>query len=233
MPQMLIYGDLGYQEDKSLPYLRDDILQTHYHSIFHIGDFAYDLQNEKGKVGHDFMNSIEPVAATVPYMTAPGNHEHHANFSHYDARFTMLGDRDNPEVLKPLTDRIKNHFYSIDMGPAHIIVFSSEYYFYVLDFGTYHMERQFKWLEEDLKKANMNREKRPWIIVMAHRPMYCFKRDDHSCNLETMERDDLRQGVLRHDGTRTWGLEELFHKYGVDLQFYGHEHYYTDRKSVV
>jgi hypothetical protein len=31
---------------------------------------------------------------------------------------------------------------------------------------------QLAWLEQDLKKANSQREKYPWIIVGGHRPMY-------------------------------------------------------------
>jgi hypothetical protein len=30
---------------------------------------------ESGRVGDDFMNKIQPIAAYVPYMTSPGNHE--------------------------------------------------------------------------------------------------------------------------------------------------------------
>jgi hypothetical protein len=30
---------------------------------------------ENGLVGDEFMNQIQPIAAYVPYMTCPGNHE--------------------------------------------------------------------------------------------------------------------------------------------------------------
>ena len=30
---------------------------------------------ENGHVGDEFMNKIQPIAAYVPYMTSPGNHE--------------------------------------------------------------------------------------------------------------------------------------------------------------
>lgn len=32
------------------------------------------LQND-GQVGDEFMRQIEPIAAYVPYMVCPGNHE--------------------------------------------------------------------------------------------------------------------------------------------------------------
>ena len=60
-----------------------------YDMILHIGDFAYDMFNENGERGDEFMRQIEPIAAYVPYMTCPGNHEYAYNFSHYKFRFTM------------------------------------------------------------------------------------------------------------------------------------------------
>jgi len=30
---------------------------------------------ESGRIGDEFMKQIQPVAAYVPYMTCPGNHE--------------------------------------------------------------------------------------------------------------------------------------------------------------
>lgn len=175
------------------------------------------------------MSTIETLAARTPYMTCPGNHEHHRNFSHYDARFSMLGDRNQPDHDAPLSKRINNHFYSIDIGPAHIVQFSTEYYYYT-EYGWKQIERQYRWLEEDLRKANENRQKRPWIIVMGHRPLYCLKIGDRSCDTETMERSDIRQGINMYDDLDNeiqYGLEELFYKYRVDLQFYGHEHFYA------
>ena len=33
------------------------------------------LMQNNGRVGDEFMRQIEPIAAYVPYMTCPGNHE--------------------------------------------------------------------------------------------------------------------------------------------------------------
>ena len=40
---------------------------------------------------------------------------------------------------------------------------------------------QYDWLVQDLEEANKNREERPWVIVMGHRPFYCTV-DDTTCN---------------------------------------------------
>lgn len=174
------------------------------------------------------MRSIEPLASNVPYMVCPGNHEELANFSHYDSRFSMLSS--NGEELNykaPLNERMNNHFYSINIGPVHIVLFSTEYYYYT-NYGWEQIERQFNWLEKDLKRANENRDKQPWIIGMGHRPLYCLTMGDHSCNYEKLERINIRQGIEYKNLTgRKFGLEKLFYKHGVDLLFYGHEHFYA------
>ena len=41
----------------------------------HAGDFAYDLDTLFSGVGNDFMNGIQPYAATHPMLGSPGNHE--------------------------------------------------------------------------------------------------------------------------------------------------------------
>ena len=41
--------------------------------IVHVGDFAYNLQDDGGLVGDQFMVNIEQVAANIPYMVrSPG-----------------------------------------------------------------------------------------------------------------------------------------------------------------
>ena len=199
------------------------------------------------------MEMIEPIAAQVPYMTIPGNHEEHANFSHYDARFSMLGDRHQPaaqhkEGKPPLNHRLNNHHHSMTVGPMTVIMINTEYYYYT-GYGWGQISRQYAWLEEELKRANANRAIAPWVVVMGHRPLYCLKKKDKKakkvvegeggggdaddddageCDIEAMERPALRKGVKMHGSGSNlqYGLEDLFFKYGVDLYFAGHEHHY-------
>ena len=66
-------------------------------------------------------------------------------------------------------------WYSMDMGLIHFIGFSTEVLFYDVN---NEKQPQFEWLENDLKKANQNRNERPWIVVFGHRPMYCSNADN-------------------------------------------------------
>ncbi|XP_035388918.1 acid phosphatase type 7 isoform X3 [Electrophorus electricus] len=100
-------------------------------------DFAYDMHEDEGRIGDEFMKQIESIAAYVPYMTCPGNHEWAYNFSHYRSRFNMPG-------------QTEGLWYSWNIGSAHIISFSTEVYFY-LEYGLDLLFRQYEWLKGDLE----------------------------------------------------------------------------------
>lgn len=90
------------------------------------------------------MRQIEPIAAYVPYMTCPGNHEEAYNFSNYVNRFTM------PSRDGGVDGGDNNHFYSVNVGPVHVVSFSTEFYFFV-EYGFAQIERQYDWLVKDLQ----------------------------------------------------------------------------------
>lgn len=207
-PSIAIYGDMGNVNAQSLPRLQTETQAGTYDAIIHVGDFAYNMDDYDGQVGDEFMRQIETIAAYVPYMTTVGNHESAYNFSHYRARFSMPGP-------------YENMMYSFNMGPIHFISFSTEYYYYVR-YGLKMLVKQYEWLENDLKEANRpeNRKVRPWIITLGHRPMYCSNKVDDDCS---KFKNRLRYGITP---LRLFALEDLFYRYGVDLEVWAHEHSY-------
>ena len=88
-PTFAVYGDFGLANARTLGQLQRETQEGRYDMILHVGDFAYDLHRLNGTVGDQWMRQIESIAAYVPYMTAPGNHEWAYHFAHYRARFTM------------------------------------------------------------------------------------------------------------------------------------------------
>lgn len=70
-----VIGDMGYENAETLPFILRQTLQHDFHFLFHMGDFAYDLYADNGRVGDKFLREIEPVVAKLPYMGCPGNHE--------------------------------------------------------------------------------------------------------------------------------------------------------------
>ncbi|CAI4222855.1 unnamed protein product [Auanema sp. JU1783] len=201
-----VFGDLGNENARSLGKLQKMAQDGDIDAVLHVGDFAYNMDSDNGKVGDEFNRQIEPVAAYVPYMTAVGNHENEGNFTHYVNRFTM-----------PNSDH--NLYYSFDIGPAHFIVFSTEFYFFT-QYGYEQIRKQWRFLLNDLQQANANRKKVPWIITMGHRPMYCSDFDGDDC---TKYESIIRTGLPK---THAYGLEKLFYENGVDIEIWAHEHTY-------
>jgi hypothetical protein len=210
VPHLAIFGDLGNENAQTLTRLQREVQTQTYDAVLHVGDFAYDMDSNDGLVGDAFMEEIQPVAAYVPYMTVPGNHEHRDNFLHYKARFNMPGP-----------SQFQSQLYSWNMGPIHFIGFSTEFYYW-LEYGLKPLVEQYQWLENDLREATSpeNRTIRPWIITYGHRPMYCSNNNSDDCTrFDTLVRVGLPY-------IHSFGLEDLFMQYGVDLAIWAHEHSY-------
>lgn len=107
---------------------------------------------------------------------------------------------------------MNNFFWSYDIGPVHVISFNTEFHHFT-KYGTHQIGNQYRWLEQDLKKANKpeNRAKRPWIIAMGHRPLYTQM---------------YKEETARLGNSYGPGFEDIFFKYGVDILIGGHEHLY-------
>jgi len=76
--------------DKSLSTLVRDREFGLFGGVIHIGDVAYDLHDNDGKRGDEFLNRIEPVAAWLPYHLTPGTFAR--------MRCTMRGIVDRPNL---------------------------------------------------------------------------------------------------------------------------------------
>lgn len=207
-PRFALFGDMGNGNAHSMPFLQEDTQRGVYDAIIHVGDFAYDMDTDNGRVGDEFMRQIQPIAAYTPYMVCVGNHEQAYNFSNYKNRFSMPRTNDNM-------------FFTFDIGPVHFISFSTEFYFFT-QYGFRQIARQYHWLEDELRRANEPeaRTRTPWIVTYGHRPMYCSNNNTDDCtDIDSV----VRVGI---PVLKWYGLEELFYKYGVDLSLWAHEHSY-------
>jgi hypothetical protein len=99
-------------------------------------------------------------------------------------------------------------WYSFDVGPLHIIYYSTEHDFRFTS-------PQYAWLEQDLR--SVDRSRTPWVIVGSHRPMYAS---------ETDEPLDFIKIMLQ------FYLESLFYKYHVDVNLFAHKHSYERTCSM-
>ncbi|KAL6622338.1 hypothetical protein ACP70R_032217 [Stipagrostis hirtigluma subsp. patula] len=92
------------------------------------------------------------------------------------------------------------YWYSVKLGPAHIIVLSS-----YSGFGKY--TPQFKWLEAELQRVD--RGETPWLFIATHAPWY------NSNNFHYMEGEPMRVQ-----------FEKMAVDARVDVVFAGHVHAY-------
>ncbi len=112
-----------------------------------MGDFGY--ANGKQPVWDRWFEILEPLAAEVPVMVCPGNHEYEPRYgiSTYLARFVHPG---------------KETYYRFDYSNAR---------FLMVDSIRYRDEEQLRWLQNELRDARNDRSVH-WLILCMHHPLY-------------------------------------------------------------
>jgi 3',5'-cyclic AMP phosphodiesterase CpdA len=199
--------DFGPASDATVKDLTALLEEGKIQAVVHSGDISY----ADGYEPHwdAYFNKIEPIAARVPYMVTPGNHEFWFNFTSYKHRFSMPGVFEDAGVpVDTSSGSGDNMYYSWTVEHAHFLAADSES---IVD-TAYFSEDQLLWMREDLKLVN--RDNTPWVIAHFHRPSYCS--NDHAC----MKGE---RGGADYVLAKT---EEIFHKNKVDLVLMGHVHSY-------
>ncbi|XP_044488172.1 probable inactive purple acid phosphatase 1 isoform X3 [Mangifera indica] len=218
--KFLAYGDMGkapldastehYIQPGSISVVKamtQEIDNGNVDSIFHIGDISYATGF---LVEWDyFLNLITPLASRVSYMTAIGNHERdYINSGSVYITPDSGGECGVPyETYFPMPTPAKDKpWYSIEQGPVHFTVMSTEHDW------SFNSE-QYNWMKMDM--ASVDRSKTPWLIFTGHRPMYTSS-----------------GGLLNVDGRFAQEVEPLLLQSKVDLVLFGHVHNYERTCSV-
>jgi len=219
-----VYGDMGTERaGETIKRVNDLAKDQRVSWIYHVGDISYaDDQPDFQYTWNRWFDLMDPTTAVMPYMTTPGNHEYIADaspaiweetryFKVYNDRFNMPSYSSNGST---------NMWYSFDYSYVHFISIDTETDYPGAVFGD-HFGDQIAWLESDLQKAASDPNRKPWIIVGGHRPMYSSDHDQSNATdgapMNTVDNDAYSIQVA---------FENLFHKYGVDLYFTGHVHSY-------
>jgi predicted phosphodiesterase len=185
------------------------------------GDLAYsEGDHHRWDTFMDFLDDY-PIAASVPLMVCPGNHDidkaasGHEIFEAYESRFRMpriqsakkapirvdgLLNMDSPPY--PLPYDYGNAYYSFTWGPARYVVLNS---YSAMGPGSI----MYNWLVSELEAVD--RTVTPWLFVMYHCPIYNTFREH--------QRDTQIIQTREH-------LEPLFIQYKVNIIFNGHVHAY-------
>lgn len=158
-----VVADMAYDSlsDNTVKQLTRLVDEGRLDAVLHNGDISY----ADGYMPHfdDFLNKVQPIAARVPYMTTPGNHEFGYNFSAYKSRFFMPGQLEGDGNSDGM-------FYSWDYGDIHFAAMNSESPIDTAKFS----EEEYAWFDADLTAH----EASPWTVAHFHRPLYCAKEPD-------------------------------------------------------
>ena len=215
--RVALIGDLGFENARSVPPIEQLTASGSLDALFHVGDLAYDLHHDEGRMADRFLQLMQGIAARIPYQVLPGNHEEHNGFAQFDSLFSMVDSR---------SQAINNLFYSVNLGPLHVVSVTNEFYFFHGKYLQKELRRQHQWLEADLAHANQEtqRRRRPWILVLSHRPMYCSSAEAAYQWEQPVVRDGLPGSVE--------GMEQLMQRHNVDLYVSGHMHVYERTHPV-
>ena len=79
----------------------------------HVGDLAYDINDQNGQNGDDYFNSLIPVVTKLPYLPIAGNHESLDDAAMFNFRFRLPG-------TDPKSSR-RNNWVSYDYKNVHFV----------------------------------------------------------------------------------------------------------------
>ena len=176
---------------------------SNYDGLVHVGDFAYDIENENGARGDNYFNKITPLVTQVPYLVVAGNHEWYDNIRLFNYRFKMPGAK----------TQFANNVYLFKLNN---ILFAFVNYDLVLRTDPDSYIPVMRYLDAEFAKYQSDGSVR-WRVVVSHRPIYCglFNRTDCTVNLYALK-----------------PFEELYRKYKVDVRLESHEHIYERIKLL-
>ncbi|KAH7866763.1 hypothetical protein Vadar_024523 [Vaccinium darrowii] len=218
LQRVIIFGDMGKAErDGSNEYSNyqpgslnttDQLIKDlkNFDIVFHIGDMTY--SNGYISQWDQFTSQVEPIASTVPYMVASGNHERDwpGTGSFYDTSDSggECGVVAETMFYVPAENRAK-FWYSADYGMFHFCIADTEH-------DWREGSEQYRFIEHCL--ASADRQKQPWLIFAAHRVL------GYSSDMWYGLEGSFEEPMGRES------LQRLWQKYKVDIAFFGHVHNY-------
>lgn len=171
-------------------------------AVFHIGDISY--ARGYATLWEQFFYQISNMSGSIPWMTCDGNHER--DWLNSGSLFTGRDSGGECGVayerrFRMPTSSLDNTWWSLNYGPVHFVVLSTEHAFAV---GT----PQYEWVAADL--AAVNRSQTPFVVLTGHRPMYIDSTFGGPGGSDLGVATDLRTAY-----------EPLMQKYQVDVAFWG------------
>jgi hypothetical protein len=152
------------------------------------------------------MDGSPLTLAQILTLSTHGNHENHTTL--------FFGNLALPQEV-PKYSKYAELFYSVDVGPVHLVVIDDAWIVNPTDDPDYQAVLT-EWLTADLEAAVKNRANVPWIITDHHHTE--FSSSTHG------DDDDVLRG-------RAYFVP-IWDKYHVDLALGGHDHDYERSKPL-
>eukprot|EP00013_Stygamoeba_regulata_P002612 CAMPEP_0177636822 /NCGR_PEP_ID=MMETSP0447-20121125/4640_1 /TAXON_ID=0 /ORGANISM="Stygamoeba regulata, Strain BSH-02190019" /LENGTH=554 /DNA_ID=CAMNT_0019138703 /DNA_START=43 /DNA_END=1706 /DNA_ORIENTATION=+ len=212
-----------------------------------VGDVAYNADDDCGDRGDDFFRALQPLTSAMPSVFVVGDHEgfrkdidndcRTRTGYDYEAYRNRMGESTwaGQLTLAHASSSGSAFYFSWDTRLVHWVAINTNAWVYACQYWM--LRPQFQFLEADLQAVD--RKKTPWVVLLAHRGMYCVNSNSSECNQDS---ESMRHGVPEHAyrnniGMRDWagpvkgqanmyGLEALLQRFRVDLVYSGHSHHY-------
>jgi len=193
---------MGMDSQKTIDALEADVLARGFELAINVGDSSYadDYPSHNSWVEDKWYNAMQGVMANAPTAVVVGNHEAQYEFAPHLHRTSM--------PVSGTGGALKRFYSSLDWGPLHIVGFSSEHPY---DEGS----EQHEFVVNDLRSVDRN--KTPFVIVVAHRPMYC------SSVIFSLPGPFFHRCITEAPRLRK-PFEDVLKETGVDLFLSGHNH---------
>jgi len=177
-----------------------------FYFTLHNGDMV-----ENGSVAKSWkglFTTMEPVNSHAPLMAVTGNHDvvNDTASAGFQRPFPIFY-----EVVNLPGNQLN---YSYDYGNVHFVAINSGWAEGAAKVGKVLFEEnseEYKWLENDLKRARKDKDI-DWIILYSHYPVYSFG--------------------FSHIPTWQSHIKPLVDKYTVDVYLAGHRHVYERHKAI-
>jgi len=194
-----VVGDTMYSGPEKLQ-IKDNILEDDPSFLIHLGDFAAELGGYQESLWRKhFFEDYQDLLCRTPLIPIVGNHEYQGLIM----VFFSIPDA-APLFHDYFTLPNNGRWYSFDWADCHFIVLDANIPEDLLE------GEQTDWLERDLRESTDGKNDPVWIFACWHEPAFS---------------SGMGQFDLMGEGLRT-RIVPLMEAYGVDVVFYGHDHFY-------
>jgi len=194
-----VLGDTLYSPVEKI-LLKELILADDPSLLLHIGDMVGELGGYQESLWREhFFEDFQDLLCLTPVMPALGNHDYQGLVVYW---FPLPGGAQlfHDYFTLPNNER----WYSFDWANCHFIALDTNF---VEDLKT---GEQFDWLVQDLETTTDGIDDPDWIFAYWHQPAFS----------SGLGQFDAMGGTLRQR------YAPLMEDYGVDIVFYGHDHFY-------